>query len=92
MNKKIVFICTGNMCRSPMAEGMLKKMLYDIKKINEIKVESAGLLKTDGSRATTNAIKTMKNRGVDITQHTARHVSKEDYRRCFTYSYYDCKP
>ena len=39
---KIMFICTGNICRSAMAEGMLKKMIKD-NKMEDIEVQSCGI-------------------------------------------------
>ena len=57
--KNIMFICTGNTCRSAMAEGLMKKMLED-KGITNIKVCSAGLRASTGEYSTDEAIMVMK--------------------------------
>ena len=42
MSKKVMFICTGNTCRSAMAEGLFKKMLQDRNR-TDVEVYSAGI-------------------------------------------------
>lgn len=72
--KKIMFVCTGNVCRSAMAEGLLKKMLQD-NNINNIYVCSSGLHAYNGQYATDEAIKVMKEEyNVDILNHTSENV------------------
>jgi protein-tyrosine-phosphatase len=68
---KILFVCTGNICRSPMAEGLLKKMRSDFS------VSSAGVSSMDGWNATPEAIDVMMERGIDISGHSARQVTGE---------------
>lgn len=74
---KILFVCTGNTCRSPMAEGMLKKMLKDrgIEKMYE--AASMGTFAHEGEGASKNAIEVMNKRGVDISSHKARGIAAE---------------
>ena len=69
---KIMFICTGNICRSAMAEGMLKKIASD-KKLN-IEVYSCGIYAEDGDYATYNAIEAAKYYDVDISKHRATNI------------------
>ncbi len=72
--KKIMFICTGNTCRSVMAEGLLKKMLED-RNINDIEVYSAGLHASTGEYSTTSAIKVMNAQyDVNILNHQSVNV------------------
>ena len=72
--KNIMFICTGNTCRSAMAEGLLKKMLSDAG-IQGINVYSAGLHASTGEYSTDEAIKVMKeDYDVNILQHQSKNV------------------
>ena len=69
---KIMFICTGNICRSAMAEGMLKKILQEEKM--DVEVYSCGIYAETGDEATYNAIDAMKEYDVDITSHKATNI------------------
>lgn len=81
MMKKILFVCTGNTCRSPMAEALFNKMLKD-KGIADITAGSAGLNAFDGDRASENAIEAVKEKGCDLTRHRARKVSSQILEGC----------
>lgn len=69
MIKRIYFLCTGNSCRSQMAEGWAKKYLGD-----EWEIQSAGV-ETHGVNP--NAVKTMKEVGIDISNHTSKLIDPE---------------
>lgn len=69
---KIMFICTGNICRSAMAEGMLKKMAKD--ENLDIEVYSAGIYAETGDYATFNAIEAANYYDVDIKNHRATNI------------------
>lgn len=71
----ILFICTGNTCRSPMAEEILRTMARE-KGIN-INVKSAGIAAFDGSPAADNAIKAMEEIGMDISNHRASILHRD---------------
>ena len=69
-NKKIIyFLCTGNSCRSQMAEGWAKKHLSD-----EWEVKSAGL---EAHGLNPNAVKAMNEAGIDITNQTSDIIHPE---------------
>ena len=70
----ILFVCTGNTCRSPMAEGIFKDMLKK-NNIDNIDVSSAGLSVFPGEQANEKAIKALKEKGIDISMHRARQLS-----------------
>ncbi|MBQ2902780.1 MAG: low molecular weight phosphatase family protein [Clostridia bacterium] len=70
----ILFVCTGNTCRSPMAEGLFKKMLAD-KGIDNITCSSAGLFAMTGDEVTPNAVKACERFEVDISAHRARRIT-----------------
>lgn len=72
----ILFVCTGNTCRSSMAEGILKDML-EKNNIKNINVSSAGISAFEGDNANEKAINTLNNMGIDILNHKARLISKE---------------
>ncbi|MBR5246267.1 MAG: ribosomal protein S18-alanine N-acetyltransferase [Clostridia bacterium] len=74
--KKIMFICSGNTCRSPLAEGLFKKYLND-NKITDIEVGSAGAGAFSGDAVSINSILVASNRGVDISDHRARNINLE---------------
>ncbi len=63
----ILFICTGNTCRSPMAE-------YLYRHITGGEAQSAGLSVTEGEKASEYAISVMQRREIDLSEHRARQV------------------
>lgn len=69
---KVMFVCTGNICRSAMAEGMLKKIAID-KKL-EIQVYSCGIYAEEGDKATYNAIYVARDYDIDISNHRATNI------------------
>jgi protein-tyrosine-phosphatase len=73
--RKILFVCTGNSCRSPIAKALLEKISKDIKL--EIEVDSAGTSVVYGMKATDEAIELLRKEGIDISQHRAKPVTKE---------------
>jgi len=76
---KILLVCTGNTCRSPMAEGILKQMLKE-KNISHIEVNSAGVGASIGAPATPFSIDTTKTFNIDIANHRAQRVNQEMLR------------
>ena len=70
---KIMFICTGNICRSAMAHGLLEKKLMD-KKIKNIEVYSCGIHAAIGDVPTYEAKRVMEEYGVDISKHRATNI------------------
>lgn len=73
----ILFVCTGNICRSPMAAGLLTKRLAD----NEIEhhtVTSAGVWAVDGRPASEHAVTAAAEHGADITAHIAHTLNAAD--------------
>jgi len=72
--KKILLVCRGNTCRSPMAEAFLKKFLGG----EEVEVKSAGLSALEGMEASRWAKEVMQEKGFDITHHRARNISEKD--------------
>jgi RpiB/LacA/LacB family sugar-phosphate isomerase len=69
--KTILFVCTGNVCRSPMAEGLLRQALRDDP---NVRVLSAGLGALDGQPATEASVDVMIELGIDISRHTSQSL------------------
>ena len=73
---KIMFICTGNICRSAMADWLLKKKLKDLGR-DDIKVFSCGVYAEEADVSTWEAKKVMKDEyDVDLSNHIATHIRK----------------
>ena len=71
--KTILFICTGNVCRSPMAEGLFRKAAGD----NGVRVLSAGLGAIDGQPPTPHSVTAMRELGIDISSQRSRALTAE---------------
>jgi protein-tyrosine phosphatase len=72
----ILFVCTGNTCRSAMAEGIFRDMLKN-KNINNINVSSAGISAFEGDRANDKAAEALMENNIDISGHKARQLTAD---------------
>src|SRR5919201_1480234 len=70
----ILLVCTGNVCRSPVAEAMVRSTLSRKLGDETPKVSSAGTAGWEGSPATREAVHAAADRGVDISRHVARRL------------------
>lgn len=77
--KNILFVCTGNTCRSPMAEALLKKMIKERfpSSYGEVAIGSAGTAAYEGAPATAEAQEAVKKMGADLSAHKARAVNEK---------------
>ncbi len=75
MFNKILVVCLGNICRSAMAEGMLKNWLAT--KNSPISVSSAGLAAVVGREPPEFSIGLLKARNIDISTHRARQITED---------------
>jgi protein-tyrosine-phosphatase len=71
----ILFICTGNTCRSPMAEAFLKERLPPHKK-GAYEISSAGTRAMDGLLASESAVIVMKEKDIDLMAHKSRTLNE----------------
>lgn len=74
--KSILFVCTANQCRSPMAEVIMKDYLKRMDLHSSIEVQSAGTWAKNGYPATDLGIKAMAERGLDTSSHKSQSISK----------------
>ena len=72
--KTILFICTGNVCRSPMAEGIFR---HAVQNRGHYRVLSAGLGAIDGQPPSSHAIQAVKELGIDISSQRSRMLRPE---------------
>lgn len=72
---KILFVCTGNTCRSPMAEGILNEL--GKKKGLDFEALSAGIFAMDGAGPAKNAIDAMKGIDIDISNHISGSLDRD---------------
>jgi len=89
--KTILFVCTGNICRSPMAEGLFR---HAVKGRNDFRVMSAGVGAVDGLPPSDHAVAALKELGIDISRQrshmlTADVVQQADYIFGMTHSHVD---
>ncbi|MFQ6057608.1 MAG: low molecular weight protein arginine phosphatase [Anaerolineae bacterium] len=76
--KTILFVCTGNLCRSPMAVGLLKEQLKRHGRQGEYRVRSAGTWTLEGHPAAPYALQVMAERGLDIGDHRSHALTRGD--------------
>ena len=79
---KVLFICHGNICRSPMGEFILKDMLQKRGMADNFYVESAATSTEElGNPVYPPARRKLKEHGIDCSGKTARQITKSDYER-----------
>src|SRR5262245_9365665 len=71
--RRILFVCTGNTCRSPMAEHLFRKLLADAG-ITGVETRSAGVAPAEGMLITPQAIAALDDNGVRGVRHAARRL------------------
>ena len=79
--KKILFVCHGNICRSPMAEFIMKKMIADQGRSQEFYIESAAVSREEiGNDMHYGAKEKLQQKGIPFERRAARQITKEDYK------------
>jgi protein-tyrosine-phosphatase len=78
-NPSLIFVCTANICRSPMAEALMAVIAREHDPAwRAWHIGSAGVRALNGMPASQDAIETMRSRGIDITAHRSRSVTRGD--------------
>jgi len=79
MKKRILMVCLGNICRSPMAKAILEKKLAE-QNITWVEVDSAGTSNYHiGGKADYRTIESGKKHGIDLSSHRGRQFSPDDF-------------
>jgi protein-tyrosine-phosphatase len=74
LGKKVVFVCTGNTCRSPMAAGLMRDAASRLSL--DLEVQSAGIAAFPGVPYTQEAIEALQEKGIDISGGVSQPLSK----------------
>lgn len=76
---RVLFVCTGNTCRSPMAEGILKDILGERK--TDIEVHSAGIFAGEDGPISEHSIEAMKEIGIDISDYRSKSIDEDRIKK-----------
>lgn len=78
----VLFVCTGNICRSPTADGILRQLVSSAQLDEKVEVDSAGTQDYHAGQAPDRrALQHAKRRGYDISTLRARQVEVQDFQR-----------
>lgn len=78
-DKFIAFVCSGNTCRSPMAEGIFNKLAEENKL--SVRAESFGMATVDGLPVSENSVKVCSEIGIDLTGKKSNAVGSVDLKK-----------
>lgn len=78
MTRVVLFVCTGNVCRSPMAEALLNAKIHRAGDDGKLAARSAGTWALESQPASGHAITVMAGRGIDILSHRGHTVTREE--------------
>lgn len=74
---KILFICTGNTCRSPMAQGIFQKLLTQ-SGLSTVECRSAGLAAAEGAPPSSHAVEACREIEIDISNHRSHQLTRDE--------------
>jgi protein-tyrosine-phosphatase len=73
---RILFVCTGNTCRSAIAEAIARKIVIE-RGLSDVELQSAGTSAWDGAPASDGALLVGMERGIDLSGHRAQTLTRE---------------
>lgn len=76
----ILFVCSGNTCRSAIAAAIMNKIA--VENDLDVLIESAGIFAEEGESASKNAVLALKERGIDLSAHKAQPVTEDLLKQC----------
>ncbi len=74
---RLLFLCTGNTCRSPMAEVIARRRASELG-YDQLEVRSAGVAASDGASASVGAVRVAAEHGLDLTDHSSTLLTEEE--------------
>ena len=78
MSDTLLVVCTANICRSPMAAGLLQHALAaQPEPLRSLRVISAGVAARPGERVSENSVVALRKVGIDISNHVSRSLTQE---------------
>lgn len=80
-DKLIAFVCSGNTCRSPMAEGIFNKLAKD--RGISVYAESFGVATADGLPVSGNSVKVCKEIGIDLSEKSSKAVGSVELKKYY---------
>ncbi|OGW82782.1 MAG: hypothetical protein A3C47_03235 [Omnitrophica bacterium RIFCSPHIGHO2_02_FULL_51_18] len=76
--KNILFVCTGNSCRSVMAEALFREVTAG--RPDDFSIHSAGISALDGAQATRETLQVMADHGTDVSEHRSQRLTEDMIR------------
>lgn len=73
---RILFVCTGNTCRSAIADAIARKLVVE-RALNDVEVSSAGTSAWEGAPASDGALLVGMERGLDLSQHRSQALTRQ---------------
>lgn len=80
---KVIFVCSGNICRSPTAEGVFRALVEGEGLSDKIEIDSAGTGSWhQGERSDPRSVEVARERGIDLSMIRARQIDQNDFSEC----------